>query len=173
MNFLLWYYFGLARRRNLFCFFHHKWIKCQPTQAGEFVLLKEPKTLPQASQAEEFELLQSNHNQIRQRNLLPLSGYFCGCTIKPFQTICYLHPYHSCVYFLWWHLLLYYMIMLKRLESKVGSTSRITHFPVLLGSHHQTPSNHMLIASLPCKGVLLVVTKFVALLYDNVEEARV
>ena len=64
--------------------------------------------------------------------------------------------------------------MLKKLESKVGSTSRITHFPVLLGSHYQTLSNHMLFAFLPCKCVLLAVTKFVALLYDdNVEEARV
>ena len=96
--------------------------------------------------------------------------YFWGHTIKPFQTICYLHPYHSCVSFLLLrNLLLYFMIMLQRLESIVGPTSRITHFSVLLRSNHQTLSNHMLFASLPCKGVLFVVTRFVALLYDNVK----
>ena len=81
-------------------------------QAEDFVLLKRPKTLLQASQAEEFELRQSNHKQIRQGHL---------------------------------------------------------------GLYHQTLSNDMPFASLPCKGVLLAITKFVALLYDNdnVEEARV
>ena len=50
----------------------------------------------------------------------------------------------------------------KRLESKMETTNSITHFSVLLRSHHQTLSNHMLFASLPLMSVLFVVT-FVAL----------
>ena len=47
------------------------------------------------------------------------------------------------------------------------NTIRITYFPVLLRSHHQTFSNDMPFVSLPLKPVLFAITEFVALLYDS------